>query len=611
MAERVEQPTWREVPAAPHREAADAPSTVALVLLVAGPVLRTYRESVGFDRALGVGGALVALHVLHVVLPARAWYLRLAATAAAGAACVPLGGVGVGAWVVLAATVIDWSWRGRPPVPGLPRAHAGSRLPVGATLAAAAGWGWWSGSRIVPLALCAVALVATIVVSLAPTRAASVSERISAAVAAVLGWVVFGLLGLVVVVVPWVGQRLVRHDPLEPGTGASSGWIRRARRSVRAGSPWAVDPRLDDPPASMRWRRRLVAPALGVLAVVAVLAWIELTPPAVGGTRGEGVPVPVAIAEQPEAAEHMEDLDWFFAVAFDPTSSPRIKDVRSRTINVRDGRRASWTPPDCDCRRVSLWFFGGSTAFGMGQRDEHTIASEIARLAWDDGVAVDAENYGVPADMLLHEAQTFAWEMEHRPPPDLVVFFDGINDMAGALHRQDAGCASRKGPPIDPALDRLRQRVLDEIHSRRWDPDGGPAGARVIPSCDGKRVATGEVAEMAIDHYSRALDISRVSADAHGVDAFWFWQPSIYTRARPVEGEPLDEDGGAWSKEWWAAARAQLPEEVVDVAGALDALEEPVFFDSMHHNERGARVIAEEMYRTLRPAIARAAEAAP
>lgn len=611
MTQRVDQQGWREVPQPPVRETSSAPSIVALVLLLAGPVLRTHRESVEVDRVLAVAGILLVLHLLHALLPSRAWYLRLVATAAAGAACVPFGGIGVGAWAVLAATALDWSWRSRPPFPGLPRGEAASRLPAAVALGVAAGWGLWSGSRIVPLVLCAVALATTLVTSVAPSRVARVSERISGGVGAVLGWVVFGLLGLVVVVVPWLGQRMVGHDPLAPGTGASSGWIPRARRSVRSESPWAVDPRLDEPPASLRWRRRLVAPALCVVAAAAVLAWGELDPLG-SDDPSRDVVVPVALADQPQGAEHVEDLDWFFAVAFDPTSTPRIKDVRSRTVNVRDGRRLSWVPPECDCPRVSLWFFGGSTAFGMGQRDEHTIASEIARVAWEDGVAVDVDNYGVPADMLLHEAQTFAWELEHRPAPDLAVFFDGINDMAGALHRQDAGCATRTGPPIDPALDRLRQRVLHEIHTDRWDPQDGPAGARVLPSCDGERVSTEALAELAVDHYSRALHISRTTAAAHEVEAFWFWQPSIYTRERRIEGEPVDdEDGGAWSRQWWQAARDRLPEEVVDVADALDALDEPVFFDTMHHNERAARVIAEELYRTLRPAILRAAEGAP
>jgi hypothetical protein len=525
------------------------------------------------------------------------------ATGAAAAACLPLGGVGVTAWVLIAATVVDWSYSGRPPLPFLPDGDPATRLPVFAALAVAAAWGWASHSRLLPLALCGAALLTTLLGSVAPRSFARASVRISEAVAAVLSRVVFAVLGVLLVVVPWLGQRLVRSDPLD--SSSSSSWLRRARRSVRPQHPWTTESRLDGPAAGARFRRRLVAPALLVLGLGAAVGWSTVRSP------DETLVLPAAFTDQPEAAAHLEDMGWFMPVAYDPTDNPRIRDVRSRTINVRDGRRVSWTPPDCDCRRVKLWVFGGSTGFGLGQRDEHTIPSELARLAWEDGYAVDVDNYGVPGDMLLRESQSFAWELEHRPTPDVAVFYDGINDMAGALHLQDHGCATRSGPPVDPALDRVRERDLAEFGTGGHDPEDGPGTARVLPTCNGKRVSTDGLAELAVDHYERALDIGRVAASAHGVDVHWYWQPSLFTRRVPVQGEPTQDDGGEWSRRWWAAARKRLPKEVVDVADALDDVPTPVYYDTMHHNEHAAGVIAAAIYRDLRPAIVRAASAAP
>ena len=39
----------------------------------------------------------------------------------------------------------------------------------------------------------------------------------------------------------------------------------------------------------------------------------------------------------------------------------------------------------------------------------------------------------------------------------------------------------------------------------------------------------------------------------------------------------------------------------IDLTGALDEVDEPVYFDSSHTNELGARVIGERLYRALRP----------
>ena len=42
---------------------------------------------------------------------------------------------------------------------------------------------------------------------------------------------------------------------------------------------------------------------------------------------------------------------------------------------------------------------------------------------------------------------------------------------------------------------------------------------------------------------------------------------------------------------------------MVDIAGGLDRVEEPVMYDFVHTNQRGAREIAGELYRRLRPQL--------
>jgi hypothetical protein len=321
---------------------------------------------------------------------------------------------------------------------------------------------------------------------------------------------------------------------------------------------------------------------------------------------GPGPPLPAAFSTSPWAQRHFDDQAWLFDVAFDPTSIPRIADVRSETINVRNGRRVSWTAPPCACRRVSVWFFGGSTTFGLGQRDLHTIPSELARMAWEDGFAVDARNYGVPSEMLWREANTFAWELEHQKAPDVVVFYDGANEFDLSLRANVNGCLSRSGPPVDPSLDRLRERDAARFGAGGEDPDAGPGGARVLKSCDGVQRDVEDVVDFAAEHYRRSKHLSRIFAEAHHVDAHWFWQPSLFTRPW-VAGEPrppvADDE---WSTKWWSLVRTRLPGDVVDLSDSLDRVLTPVFYDNVHHNEAASQIIARAIYRHLRPAIARA-----
>ena len=44
----------------------------------------------------------------------------------------------------------------------------------------------------------------------------------------------------------------------------------------------------------------------------------------------------------------------------------------------------------------------------------------------------------------------------------------------------------------------------------------------------------------------------------------------------------------------------------VDLTKVLDDVDEPVFFDSSHTNELGARIIGRALYEQLRPALEKA-----
>ena len=71
--------------------------------------------------------------------------------------------------------------------------------------------------------------------------------------------------------------------------------------------------------------------------------------------------------------------------------------------------------------------------FGFGQRDEHTIPSEIARLAEADGIRIRSVNFGVESYNGYQETMAFADALAKDDPPDLVVFYDGVNEMSTAI----------------------------------------------------------------------------------------------------------------------------------------------------------------------------------
>src|SRR5690606_36132583 len=135
-----------------------------------------------------------------------------------------------------------------------------------------------------------------------------------------------------------------------------------------------------------------------------------------------------------------------------------------RYINIKDGVRRSWSPPQQPgCRPLRVWFFGGSSLFGEGQRDLHTIPSMVARSAWDDGLPLQVENRGVMGDPHWIASRRFEAVVADAEPadlPDLVVFYDGANEVIPRIEANSRGTAAK-----DIYLSYLDTGLLRQIES--------------------------------------------------------------------------------------------------------------------------------------------------
>lgn len=174
--------------------------------------------------------------------------------------------------------------------------------------------------------------------------------------------------------------------------------------------------------------RRIRRRALPVLVAVLVLdfavgsLWFdEWTPP---GARFDAVP---AGAYDLERVGRIQD-DGESARFVYRDGLWRISEVSSELVNV-DGtgsRRTVGGRPG----GVRVAFLGGSAAFGLGQGDDRTIASELARnLNADGGVPVEVVNFGTPTWTMVDGVRDLRMRMERGDEFDVVVTYSGANEM--------------------------------------------------------------------------------------------------------------------------------------------------------------------------------------
>lgn len=307
------------------------------------------------------------------------------------------------------------------------------------------------------------------------------------------------------------------------------------------------------------------------------------------------------IREEPWAEQFGAELADFQLQA--PTYVPFLvtapHEFRSRFLNVIDGERSSHRPhlpPGATPLQVA--FFGGSTMFGIGQRDDHTIPSEFARRAADAGVPVEVHNYGFPAWVSWQELQYLERLLASDRTFDVIVFYDGFNEflvqrteysvdpthsgasalqaLASSFHTEHETAPGYLGGLRELVATYRRNSALSRLADRLFGTTPAPVWMAHASSASAEQQAD---AAMRIYRRSHRL-ISDLARD-HGTPVRFFWQP---TQA-------------GWAPE----IISRLPRDVIDISHALDGWQSDVYIGEVHTNEEGAFLVAEAMWDSLAP----------
>jgi hypothetical protein len=289
-------------------------------------------------------------------------------------------------------------------------------------------------------------------------------------------------------------------------------------------------------------------------------------------------------------------------------------------INIDGWSRRTYRTPGPAEGRPTVWMFGGSTTWGEGQRDEYTITSWLARLAEEDGIPIEARNFGQRGwthfqDMVLYE-QLLALE----DTPDLALFYDGVNEVntqaavpeAVPSHydvSQDQNASQGKtfatrfteGPDASSVLEDAWYAYSEHslIHKlarslsmsspagaspQQEEPDDGsndPSDDQVQGGVYDTDVQDGVDAGKV---YMRSQRLTRALSKQYDVPTLFFWQPVKMFN-------PPD-----------TAARRQIEAPTIDISELL-LDHQDVYIDGAHTNEEGARIVAERLWEDLEPKV--------
>lgn len=293
-------------------------------------------------------------------------------------------------------------------------------------------------------------------------------------------------------------------------------------------------------------------------------------------------------------------------------------------VDSRGVRRTTDRASGLPGKRWKIFCFGGSTMWGSGVGDQVTIPSLLEQGLADRRIAAEVTNFGQGGYVLSQELITFALELRDGHVPDLVLFYDGYNDIGSGLVNDEPGSAADEFERVEqydllhrPTLGSWLTHYLSRIPLTRLmapSPEQSLA-ARILART--QKIPTEQLAKGVLDRYIMTLRVIQALADGAGIDTAFFLQPLPALRQRPSEQEiPFAQSGAAGfyraiyqgiaETKRTLGSKDRAMERLTVLSDAFDKKEwdgKTAFFDDCHTAGPGNREIALRMLDVVVPIL--------
>jgi hypothetical protein len=189
--------------------------------------------------------------------------------------------------------------------------------------------------------------------------------------------------------------------------------------------------------------------------------------------------------------------------------------------------------PGVECTRGAkkLFLFGGSAMWGWGAPDWGTIPAYLHQhLQATSGKPICIVNFAENAYISTQNLIQLILLLEAGNVPDVVVFYDGVNEVFAAnqsgramLHENYSDISARFEDAPNPLLKWFRQlnsfKLMHFVVRVMFTPTQTVYG---YPPVDIDRLS-----DSLIRSYLNNYDIVKALAEAYGFEYYWFWQPHI------------------------------------------------------------------------------------
>jgi lysophospholipase L1-like esterase len=294
-------------------------------------------------------------------------------------------------------------------------------------------------------------------------------------------------------------------------------------------------------------------------------------------------------------------------------------------INITsDGLRKTnnFIDPETTGPTMKVFIFGGSTIWGLGVEDKHTIPSIFAKEVKSKGVNCEVTNFGQYAYVSTQEVIELILQLQKGNIPDAVIFYDGVNDTFGAFQLGIPGLPFdeiRREKEFNILESNELQTLAVQAEIKRLSTVRFLNGAlkkfnlrrdnfQSIPLQYEKPISDREaLARAVVDTYFNNIKLVQALSKSYGFTCQFYWQPVIYLKQHLTEYERKSVEldfNYPGMKEFYLATYDSLRqragslknnEPFHDISSIFGEIREPIFVDFNHMGEKGNSLIAKRM----------------
>ncbi len=267
-------------------------------------------------------------------------------------------------------------------------------------------------------------------------------------------------------------------------------------------------------------------------------------------------------------------------------------------------------------KKFRIFMFGGSALWGTGARDEFTIPSLVGSELNKRSLNAEVVNFGESGYVNSQELINLYLELRQNNLPDMVIFYDGVNDVFSAYQQNLAGIPQNE-------FNRIR-----EFNATKGKKKASRVFIESLMTLSSVRFIMGLMhREIKIKNYTEP-EMKKLAGESatiyfenlklisswgkdNGFKTLFYWQPIIFNKQNLTQYEQKEAEKVDYIRQFAMLVNEELKEKLLtensvkfhDVSGIFSETKEPVFIDFCHISESGNSVIAKIIAKDIEEAL--------